>query len=456
METKLLSRRNGQSAVEFTFLLIFVLFIATLVVVLLQQNLDREIEALDRQIVQEFRNVWYEEIEQARESTGGYSREFEVNSNPRGFPVISRFGDSPNNVTDELVISYKDYEFLFFLPTDVDYSGVGQNVSLSDGVKVSRRCQDQCEIFLYEDTRAPGGKGNALDFLSTGLGSVDFLTGDAPLLFASGQSKFSIVNISDPKKLSVTTNGTSSGGAQFEKVTSADDVAAAPRGAGNKIDLVNISDPQNTNDIATIDSFPGGASPKIMVMDYPYGYVLTDQPGFHVFYLGNWSDPKEIDSLTSPTWAGIDGVYDQRGYVFTAADSANIGVYNVKDRFNVSYETTISSPSTTVKSVALRDDYLYAVQQGEAAIYDVSDVSSVSKVATVNSDVNDGRYGTLWRDYWFIADGSNGYTVLDISDPKAPEKVFSKSFANDVSGIYADHDAVYLAFESNATIASYE
>ncbi len=454
MGTKLLSRRSGQSAVEFTFLLLFVLFIATLVVVLLQQNLDREIERLDRQIVQEFRNVWYEEIEQARESTQGYAREFEVNSNPRGFPVISRFGDAPNNVTDELVISYKDYEFLFFLPTDVDYSGVGQNVSLSDGVKVSRRCQEQCKIFLYEDRRAPGGKGNALDSLSTGLGSVDFLTGDAPLLFASGQSKFSLINISNPRNLSVTTNKTTTGGAKFEKITSTQDVAAAPRSAGDKIDLVNVSDPRNANDISVINSFPGGVAPKVMVMDYPYGYVLTDQPGFHTFYLGNWSDPTEIDRLTSTPHAGIDGVYDSRGYVFTASGSDDIGVYNVKDRLNVSYETTISSPTTTVKSVALGDRYLYAVQQNEAVIYDVSTVSSVSSVATTG--LTDGRHGVVWRDYWFIADGSNGYTVLDISDPKSPEEVFSKSFANDVSGVYADHDAVYLAFEGNATVASYE
>jgi hypothetical protein len=448
MGTKLLSRRSGQSAVEFTFLLLFVLFIATLVVVLLQQNLDRELERLDRQIVQEFRNVWYEEIQQASSVNQEYSREFEVNSNPRGFPVISRFGDDPNNVTDELVISYKGYEFLFFLPTEVDYTNIGQNVSLSDGVRISRRCQNECRIFLYDDEQvSPGVDGAVLDTVDTNLGSTNSMHGEWPLLFASGNAKFSMVNISDPTNMSLTQNYSKSG-AQFNKVSEYEDIVAAPRStAGGAVQLVNVSDPGSPTEISDF-SVPG--NPQKVVFDYPYSYIIQESPGgLSVYSLFNVSNPTEVS--TASTRGGIDAAYDNKGYVYAATGAPEIEVYNVTDRLDASHANTKSLSLTSTRDVTYRDNHLYVVMDDDVAVYDVSDASSINRVSTLSID--DGDEGVLWRDYWFISDGSDGYDVIDVSDPRDIDRVTSQGFSSDVTGIHAGHDALYLYFD-NTSVSS--
>lgn len=457
MGIKSLSYRKAQSSIEFVFLLLFVLFIATLVVVLLQQNLDREIERLDRQIVQEFRNVWYEEIQQARESTEGYSRVFEVNSNPRGFPITSRLGDDPNNETDELVLSYKDYEFLFFLPTDVDYTDTGQNISLSEGVKVSRRCQEECKIFLYTNRTAPGDQRRPLDNLDTGLGSINHLSADPPLVFAGGTAQFKIINATDPRNLTVVSNGTSSPGAQFGTVTSYGDIAFLPREAGSKVNFVNYSDPSNPTTLSEEINFVGSVNPKILIPDYPFGYLATDEPALYTYSLLNWSDVREIDKATPPSGStgGEDAAYDPRGFIYTAPGSPKIRVYDVQDRLNTAHNRS-KSTATSVNSVSYRDETLYAVLQDRALVYDASNTSDLTEIAQISTPIDpDGRQGTLWRDYWFIANGE-GYDIFDVSDPSNPEQVFSyDGFSNAVTGIEAGHDALYLAFDSNASVGSY-
>lgn len=447
------SPRKAQSAVEFTFLLVFVLFIATLVTVLLQQNLEREIERLDRQIVQEFRNVWYEEVQQAASATDGYNRFFDVQSNPRGFPVITRFGDSPNNVTDELIIEYKEFEFLFFLPTDVDYTGIGQNVSLSDGVRISRRCYDECQVFLYDDEEvAPGVNKTLLDSVETNLGSTNSLFGDWPLLYAAANAKFRIVNASDPSNMTFLANQSNSGGggAQYNKPTSYKNTVAAPKKtAGGSVQLVNVSDPSNPNEI--IDYQVNGNNPYEMVFDYPFGYVVSENDGLEVISLLNMSEPSSL-SYTS-TGGGVAAAYDNQGYVYAATNAPNLQVYDVIDRFNVSSETTISTSETT-KDVAYRDNRLYVTMQGTLASYDVSDPTSASLLSNITKGIREGDEGMIWRDYWFVSDGDSGYEVIDVSDPTSIERVTNASIGSDVNGIHANHDALHLYF-SNTTVASY-
>ena len=420
------STRSGQSAFEFLFLLLFVIFVASLVTVLLQQNLQREIEILDRQTIQEFRNVWYDEIQEASTVEEGYDRVFRVESNPRGFNLQTTFGADPSNVTDELLLSYKDLSTLFFLPATVDYSHLGQNVSLSDGVRISRRCYDECQVFVFDgEDIVAGVQGTEVSDANT-VTNPRGLSGSWPYLVAGGSSGYDVFNTSNESD--VTNIGGGSWGTN--DVSFYDDLAFL---AGSGTAVVNLSE-----DPSAIQTSFGTGTTTRFVQDYPYGYAVKDDGSLSSYWVGNLSQTVSLGSTTNPGATINDAAYDPRGYVYAAGDTA-IHVYDVRDRSSPQY---VGGYGGGASSVSYRDRSLYAVSGSDLTAYSPSDpTSGLGSSETVGGASGEGSQ--LWRKY-AVVQQADGFVVVS-TDDLSQGVVETVDLATTVSSLHVNHDAMFTA-----------
>lgn len=422
--------RKAQSAFEFLFLLLFVLFIATLVVVMLQQNLEREIDRLDRQVIQEFRNVWFSEIEEAATADGRYERDFSVEDAPRGFPVRVSFGADPENRSDEIVVGYKDLDFLFFLPAEVDYTGIGAETNLRDGVRIVRHCDTSCRVYLFNGSDTAAGKQNkALDTISAGVGSIEELKRHDDTLFAGGTGGFRVLNATDERGLTDTTD-VGSGDANAASVHGG--VAYLP--VSNRVEMLNTSTNNVINDIST------PPSPAHLVVDYPYGYVANENGDLGVYWLENLSSPLRIGSTTSSVTDADNAAYG-RGAVYVAAGSSGLAVYDVRDRMRPEHNQTLGSGD--VRRVLYHDETLIAVRDANIELYDVSDPLNPVSAATVST--GSGRVDAdLLGNTLYVAKGGNGYEAWDVDfDDRSLTELYdntggtSNAVAPDVQAVYS-------------------
>jgi type II secretory pathway pseudopilin PulG len=353
--------RRAQGAFEFIFLLGIVILLSTLALSVVQGALEEEQQRRANVLVQEFYDRVRSEFSLAGQATEEYARTFRVNPAAGGFPVRVSFGDSPTNRTDEIVISYRGNEKLFFLPEPVTYTDSGQQLDLSEEIRVVRTCGLQtCSLSVQQSTNAGERLGayNAPPAWNQGRALQKF----GSIVYAAYQDAWAVFDVSKKDRPLPLFNYTG-GGEYGNAVLVGNDLLVADTGGG----AVGVWDVSAGFDAPVSVQNVSTPSPKHLVRVGSTVYVITPSlVAAGQKDAGSW----QVSSFAGGTSLLSDATYVD-GYLFVAStDSSNpaLKVYDVRNPYDISLNNTVtfpSAPANEVRSVESRGEIIYVVMDGE-------------------------------------------------------------------------------------------
>ncbi len=266
-------------------------------------------------------------------------------------------------------------------------------------------------------------------------------------LFVAANTKFSIVDISDPANPSEIAFLSFSAHA----ITLGTDFAYV---AGNKaLRVISVSDPSNPFQ-AGITSYQG----SIDAIGYAYNYVFLDDyfdaGGYYLntiraFYVGDPENPVETQSFDIS--GNIKDIFTKDGLVYTAAENAGLYILNAFE-FEQVWDLEYSEPC----AVTVEGNYAYVVQRTFPSILHIFNIIDPENPVEIGSctidNTSDWLQGiTVKGPYAYVVQGQSGLHIIDISNPSAPSKIGEFRDASECLDVAVEGNYAYIAGADHET-----
>ena len=265
--------------------------------------------------------------------------------------------------------------------------------------------------------------GSVLDV--SGFGNCAFL--------ANPSAKINIIDISDPSNLleiATLTTPHRAWGDVFVR-----DSIAFITCTHSGLWIIDVSIGGIPYELGHIDT-PGSAY-GIFVLD-SFGYVADSGEGLRIINISDPCNPQEIGYCDTP--GNANAVFISGSYAYVADDWMGLRVIDVSLPFNP-FEVGFYDTRNIAFDVYVAADYAYVADGGEGLkVIDISVPSNPIKVGQCNTWAANGVY--VSNSYAYVADGMEGLKVIDVSDPSNPFIVGSctpNGYAKDIfiSGKFA-------------------
>ncbi|MEW6051844.1 MAG: T9SS type A sorting domain-containing protein [Candidatus Zixiibacteriota bacterium] len=206
------------------------------------------------------------------------------------------------------------------------------------------------------------------------------------------------------------------------------------------LEVVNVADPDQP---CLLSSLPTGGECLKVVVQGNLAYATCGQAGLYVIDISDPVNPKVTGTLRTRNDAG--GIALNGNYAYIGDVYAGIAVVDITD------------PSRPVLLPYFDDDwwagetivqngYLYVATWGGVVIYDIhTDPAQPAEIGGIHS------YATL--DYTvrfpflYVANGYDGVTIFDVSDPYTPRISTSVPTPHWTTGVTVDDQHVYISNE---------
>ncbi len=236
--------------------------------------------------------------------------------------------------------------------------------------------------------------------------------------------------------------------------------------------ILDKNDPSDANDdpdddhLINLEEYRNGTDPNDPDTD---GDSLVD--GWEVRYGFNpltAAGPLEVIERNGIGTGGTAyDVFATNGYAYVAAGEAGLVIVDVSDPTDpkLAVASALSTGSGlfsredtdgTAQGVAVQGDYAYIADGTNGlVVIDVSNPLSPSQVGGYDTD-GDARAVAVSGNHAYLADGINGMVVVDISNATAPEFAGQKVTApTELNDIHVSGNVVYVS-RSNSSVAEYD
>lgn len=383
--------------------------------------------------------------------SGSYAYVVSLSSNSLEIINIS----DPNNPIHAGSIVDGDGGALLETPVFVTVSG--------DYAYIASASSNALEIINISDPTNPTHAGS----LTHGTGgallsnpSSVAVSGNYAYIASSLNNALEIINISDPNNpthAGSLTNGT--GGALLSNplsVAISGNYAFVASYLSNALEIVNISNPVSPFHVGSLIDGSGGAllaNPYSVTVSGGYAYVASySSNALEVVNISNVSTPVHAGSLTHGTDGAIlsypISVAVSGDYAYLTSTGAgaleiiNIGKNNsspteenleIKDQKFERISTVTSGMGGVMlqrpRGIFVENNYAYVVSLSGLEILDVSDSKNPAHVSVVA--LSDSPYDVKVQDgfAYIISQQSNLFEVIDVREPKNPQKIGKISYA---------------------------
>ncbi|MCI0513057.1 T9SS type A sorting domain-containing protein [candidate division KSB1 bacterium] len=230
-----------------------------------------------------------------------------------------------------------------------------------------------------------------------------------------------------------------------------DNVAfVADRDAG--VAVIDFTNPATPVALATYKT----ARARGIAMSGNFVYVAADASGMVIIDATNASSP---DSLLADATFGGEAV-GAGGNIVAISKWDGVGFFDCTDPRNPVSKGNINALLDLndwhgVGSLDIQGHYVYVINANKLKIFDISDLDSPSFVGeAMTSEEWDGAV-TVEGNYAYIADGSGGLRVINITDPANPVEVGFYDGAAGARGVTAAAGYVYVS-ETDAGISLFK
>jgi len=202
--------------------------------------------------------------------------------------------------------------------------------------------------------------------------------------------------------------------------------------------IYDVSNPTNPLNIGHAVKLFGGtnADSWAVTVSGNYAYLACDFGGLGIFDISDPSHPIDV-GVSSPMDGGKRGVAVQGNYCYVAGDG--LEVFDISDPAHAFIVGEVSRPSAN--AVALSDHFAYLGNFGGFWIVDISNPASPFEVTNVYNATGWATSVAVSGNYVYLAKGSDGLRIYDVSNPLIPREAGSAPALNSggisVSGSYA-------------------
>ncbi|MFX1517320.1 MAG: LVIVD repeat-containing protein, partial [Promethearchaeota archaeon] len=251
------------------------------------------------------------------------------------------------------------------------------------------------------------------------------------------------IDISDPTDPKVAEESPSLGGSVMGIAIDGDYLYCVCDGKGvgfNGLKVLDISDPTDTSEIASIETL--GKANDVFI-DGNYAYVAASNYGLQIIKISDTIDPSSVGVLSSPEYA--QGVTVKGNYAFLADGSAGLKVIDISDPTNPTSKGT--QDTVYAQAVAVAGDYAYIADGGGGLeIIDISDPTAPSSEATY-STIDYATDVEIVGNYAFVADREGGLQIVNITHPSLPTNISAIKVGVDsfTWGVFIRGNYAYLA-----------
>ncbi|HPN36308.1 MAG TPA: FlgD immunoglobulin-like domain containing protein [bacterium] len=252
--------------------------------------------------------------------------------------------------------------------------------------------------------------------------------------YLSGGETIRIIQCADPLTPS-STGYLDSGNYDCDRVVVQDNhayLAAAYMGLA----IVDLSTPAQPVLTATMNYFDWCQG---LAVEGHYAYMADYTRGLRIMDVANPLAPVEVGGFDTPGKA-ID-VTVQSPYAFVADEDSGLCIVQVADPANPALIARIRASTHTMGS-AVREHTLFIAGGDSIHSYDITDISNPQRIGDCRSS------GFAWQielagNYAFVAAGTGGAVVFDISHPQAPQRIGCYITGGDVYDIAVHNSLIY-------------
>jgi len=201
--------------------------------------------------------------------------------------------------------------------------------------------------------------------------------------------------------------------------------------------IYDVSNPANPSNIGhAIKLFDGtNADSSAVALSGNYAYLSCDFGGLGMFDISDPSHPIDV-GLSSPAGGQKQGVAVRGNYCYVAG--SGLDIFDISDPTHAFRVGWVYRPNANV--VALADHFAYMGSIGGFWIVDISNPAMPIEITNVDNFAGWTTSVAVSGNYLYLAKGSDGLRIYDVSNPLSPTEVGSAPAPNasgfSVSGSY--------------------
>ena len=210
--------------------------------------------------------------------------------------------------------------------------------------------------------------------------------------------------------------------------------------------IIDISDPANPSNVYTYNN--GDAWGDVEVVG-DYAYVLSNI-GLAVFDVSNLGSVSLDDFIGYPPTGLPNGLKVQGNYAYIASGNVNLWVVDITVSTNIQDVGTFG-PSEYGRNLFISGDLVYVASATSGVnIYNISNPLSPTVIGDFPGVSGDQIYNTyVVTDTLYCSGGTNGFIVVDVSDPTTPSLYTVADTAGDTEAIVVIGGLAYIADGTN-------
>lgn len=181
------------------------------------------------------------------------------------------------------------------------------------------------------------------------------------------------------------------------------------------IEFYNISD---GGQLEHIDHFTLGQNGKANCVEAIDNYAyFTSRNGLYVVDISDPSDPQSLGRVDGTNGFILENLDADNNMLAVAAHADGVLMYDISNPDNLQLSATISADNAWC--VRLKDGYAYIADERFVTIYDISSSTSPSLIDQIETS-NAVKDIALDQLFMYVAIGSDGVEIYDLSDPENP------------------------------------
>ena len=181
------------------------------------------------------------------------------------------------------------------------------------------------------------------------------------------------------------------------------------------IEFYNISD---GGQLEHIDHFTLGQNGKANCVEAIDNYAyFTSRNGLYVVDISDPSDPQSLGRVDGTNGFILENLDADNNMLAVAAHADGVLMYDISNPDNLQLNATISTDNAWC--VRLKDGYAYIADEQAISIYDISISTSPNFIYEIETS-NAVKDIALDQSFMYVAIGSDGVNIYDISDPANP------------------------------------
>ncbi|MCB2213310.1 T9SS type A sorting domain-containing protein [bacterium] len=219
--------------------------------------------------------------------------------------------------------------------------------------------------------------------------------------------------------------------------------------ADGVLSIIDVSDPTMATFVAS--SHLDGFSARTVCVEGDYAYVCST--GLRIVDISNPADPVTVGTCLENSY-DLEDVVVQGDYMYVVEKEntyQRMYVFDISDRTAPTLVDFINRPGT--ERVAVAGDIAVLNRDNDGfTVLDISDPTNISEIASLNpfSSIQD-----IWIDgsTMYLAVGSDGIRIWDISDPAIPQEVgFYETPSRSFFELWIEDHLVYATMGSDGNM----